>query len=78
MCHYLSSQDNDQPSEYVSNEYRRGRTKALAANVIAIAIMITVMTTLTSISEHSVNAQMMGDHDRSWAENNVWSKAPTA
>jgi uncharacterized membrane protein YkoI len=62
VCHYLSSQDNDQPSEYVSNEYRRGRTKALAANVIAIAIMITVMTTLTSISEHSVNAQMMGDH----------------
>src|ERR671923_2264552 len=59
VCHYLSRQDNDQSREYIS---QCRRTKALAANVIAIAIMITVMTTLTSISEHSVNAQMMGDH----------------
>src|SRR5919108_609751 len=66
VCHYLSRQDNDQSREYIS---QCRRTKALAANVIAIAIVITVMTTLTSISEHSVNAQMMGDHDRSWAEN---------
>jgi hypothetical protein len=42
------------------NKYKHGWT--LAANIIAIAIMITLMTTSISISERSVNAQMMGDH----------------
>ena len=51
------------------NEYRRGRAKVLSANVTRVAIMITVMTTLTSISEHIVNAQMMGDHSGGWAGN---------
>ena len=45
------------------NKYRCKRTKALAANVMAIATMVAVMTILTSISERSVNAQMMGDHN---------------
>jgi hypothetical protein len=44
---------------YIS--FREG-IKVLAANVIAITVIITVMTTLTSISEHSVNAQIIGDH----------------
>jgi hypothetical protein len=51
------------------SKYRRRRTKPLAANVIAIATMITVMTALTSISERSVNAQLMGDHGVRWAGN---------
>src|SRR5215216_4461126 len=51
------------------NEYRRRRTKVLSTNVTGIAIMITVMTTLTSISEHSANAQMMGDRGVGWAGN---------
>ena len=58
----------DQANVYL-NKYRPRRTKALAANVIAIATMITVMTTLTSISEHSVNAHMMGDQGGGWAGN---------
>ena len=51
------------------NKYRCRRTKALAANVMAIATMVAVMTILTSISERSVNAQMMGDHVGGWAGN---------
>jgi hypothetical protein len=38
------------------NEYRR--TKALAANVIAIATMITMMAVLASSGERSINAQI--------------------
>jgi uncharacterized membrane protein YkoI len=49
------------------NEYRR--TKALAANVIAIATMITMMAVLASSGERSINAQMMGDHGGGWAGN---------
>jgi hypothetical protein len=51
------------------NEYRRRRTKVLSTNVTGIAIMITVMTTLTSISEHSANAQMMEDRGVGWDGN---------
>lgn len=58
----------DQANMYL-NKYRRRSTKALTAKVMAIAIMITVMTILTSISERSVNAQMTGDHGGSWAGN---------
>jgi uncharacterized membrane protein YkoI len=50
------------------NKYRSRRTKALSGNAIAIATVITVMTTLTSISERSVNAQT-GDHGGGWAGN---------
>ena len=49
------------------NKYRHRRTKI--TNVITIATMIAVMTTLTtSISERSVNAQTMGDHSGGWAK----------
>ena len=51
------------------NRHKQTRTKTLTANIIAIATMITVMTTSTSISERSVNAQMMGDHVGVWAGN---------
>jgi uncharacterized membrane protein YkoI len=51
------------------NKYGCRRTKALAANVMAIATMMAVMTILTSISERSVNAQMMGDHGGGWTGN---------
>ncbi len=57
-----------QANMYV-NKYRCGRTKALAAKVMAIATMITVMTILTPISERGVNAQMTGDHGRGWTGN---------
>jgi hypothetical protein len=50
----------DQANMYL--KYKCRRAKSLAANVVAIATMITVMTILTSISERSVNAQMMEDH----------------
>ena len=49
------------------NRYKHGWT--LAANIIAITIMIILMTTLISISERSVNAQMMGDHVGGWTGN---------
>jgi hypothetical protein len=52
-----------------SNMFRHRRINALAVSVIVIAAMITIMTTLTSISEHSVNAQMMGNHGGVWAGN---------
>jgi uncharacterized membrane protein YkoI len=51
------------------NKYKHRWIKTLDANIIAIAAMITLMTTSISISEHSVNAQMMGDHVGSWAGN---------
>jgi hypothetical protein len=41
----------------------------MASNMIAIAAVITVMTIFTSISERSVNAQMISDHGMGWAEN---------
>jgi Peptidase propeptide and YPEB domain len=44
-------------------------TKTLDANIISIATMITLVTTSISISEHSVNAQMMGDHVGGWTGN---------
>ena len=43
------------------NKHKRRWTKTLTANILAIARMITIMTT-SYINEHSVNAQMMGDH----------------
>jgi hypothetical protein len=49
------------------NRYKHGWT--LADNIIAIAIMIILMTTSISISERSVNAQMMGDHVGGWTGN---------
>jgi hypothetical protein len=51
------------------NKHRRRRTKALTAKVIGIAIMISVMTILASISERGVNAQMTGDHGGGWTGN---------
>jgi hypothetical protein len=42
---------------------------ALTFTVIAIAALITVMSTLTQSGERSVNAQMMGDHGGGWAGN---------
>jgi uncharacterized membrane protein YkoI len=53
---------------YLNNSSHR-RTITIAVNAIAIATVITVMTTLTSISERSVYAQMMGDHGGGWAGN---------
>jgi hypothetical protein len=41
----------------------------MAANMIAIATVITMMTIFTSISERSVNAQMISAHGKGWAEN---------
>jgi hypothetical protein len=49
--------------------YKHRDPKTLAANIIAIATMITVMTTSISMSERSVNAQMMEDHVGGWAGN---------
>ena len=53
------------------NMFRHRKIKALAVNVIVIVIaaMITIMTTLASIDELSVNAQMMGNHGGVWAGN---------
>ena len=51
------------------NMFRHRKIKALAVNVIVIAAMITIMTTLASIDELSVNAQMMGNHGGVWAGN---------
>jgi hypothetical protein len=51
------------------NQYKHGWTKTLAANIITIATMITLMTASISISERSVNAQMIGDHVGGWAGN---------
>jgi Peptidase propeptide and YPEB domain len=56
-------------AERCPNKYRNTRTKTLAANIMAIAAMITVITTSTSVGEHNVNAQMMGDHVGGWAGN---------
>ena len=50
------------------NMFRHRKIKALAVNVIVIAAMITIMTTLASINELSVNAQM-GNHGGVWAGN---------
>ena len=55
--------------ERFPNRYKHTRAKTLAANIIAIATMITVMSASISISERSVNAQMMGDHVGGWAGN---------
>ena len=53
------------------NIFRHRKIKALGVNVIVIVIaaMITIMTTLASIDELSVNAQMMGNHGGVWAGN---------
>src|SRR5918996_701360 len=50
--------------------FRHRKIRALAVNVIVIVIaaMITIMTTLASINELSVNAQM-GNHGGVWAGN---------
>jgi hypothetical protein len=55
--------------ERFPNRYKHKRAKILAANMIAIATMITVMSASISISERIVNAQMMGDHVGGWAGN---------
>ena len=53
------------------NMFRHRKIKPLGVNVIVIVIaaMITIMTTLASIDELSVNAQMMGNHGGVWAGN---------
>jgi hypothetical protein len=38
------------------------RSKTLAASVIATATLIAMMSIVTSTNEHSINAQMIGDH----------------
>lgn len=43
------------------NMYKHTRRKTLAANIITIVTMIT-LTNSIFLSEHNVNAQMMGDH----------------
>jgi uncharacterized membrane protein YkoI len=48
---------------------RRIRPKSLTVSAIAISGLIATMSALTSISEHSVKAQMMGDHGGGWAGN---------
>ena len=53
----------------MTDQVEHTRAKTLAANIIAIATMITVMSASISISERSVNAQMMGDHVGGWAGN---------
>ncbi len=44
-----------------SNMYKHTRRKTLAANIITIVTMIT-LTNSIFLSEHGVDAQMMGDH----------------
>jgi hypothetical protein len=44
------------------SRYRRMRPKTLSAFVIATAALIAMMGVVASTSEHSINAQMMGDH----------------
>jgi len=39
------------------------RSKTLAASVISIATLIAMTSIVTSTNEHSINAQMMRDHD---------------
>jgi uncharacterized membrane protein YkoI len=56
------------------NKYRCRRAKSLVATVMTIATMIAMMTILTSTSERSVNAQMMGDHGGGWAGNTTSSQ----
>lgn len=51
----------------MTDQVEHTRAKTFAANIIAIATMITVMSASISISERSVNAQMMGDHVGGWA-----------
>ena len=51
------------------NMFRHRKIEALSVNVIVIAATITIMTTLASIDELSVNAQMMGNHGGVWAGN---------
>lgn len=48
---------------YISiDRYRYKRPKTLAASMIAVAGLIALMSTATSMREHSISAQMMGDH----------------
>jgi uncharacterized membrane protein YkoI len=63
----------DQADTY-PNKYKYTRRKTLAIYIIALATMITVMTTSTSISECGINAQMMGDHVGGWAGNTTSSQ----
>lgn len=56
------------------NKHKYTRGKTLAIYIIAVATMITVMTTSTSIREPGINAQMMGDHVGSWAGNTTSSQ----
>ena len=51
------------------NMHKHRDPKTLAANVIAIATMITLMSASISMSERSVNAQMMREHVGGWAGN---------
>jgi hypothetical protein len=49
--------------------YECRSTNTFAIIVISMAAIVTLMTTLTSISERSVDAQMMGYRGGGWAEN---------
>ena len=44
------------------SKYRGMRSKTLATSVIATATLIAMMSIVISTNEHSINAQMMGDH----------------
>ncbi|CAN5129159.1 hypothetical protein BH18THE2_BH18THE2_31560 [soil metagenome] len=49
--------------------YRHTRPKMLAVYVIATVALIAIMCIVTSTGEHSINAQMMGDHGGGWVGN---------
>jgi hypothetical protein len=56
-------------AERCTNKYKHTKAKTLAANITTIAAMTTLMTITPSISERSINAQMMGDHGGGWNGN---------
>ena len=45
------------------------RPKTLAAYVMATAMLVAMMSIVTSAGEHSIHAQVMGDHGEGWVGN---------
>jgi hypothetical protein len=56
-------------ADICTNKHKHRWTKILDVSIIAIATLITLMTTSICVSERGVNAQMMGDHVEGWTEN---------
>jgi hypothetical protein len=54
--------------------YECRKTNTFAIFVISTAAMVTVMITLTSISQRGVDAQMTGDHGGGWAGNMTYGQ----